>query len=174
MKKNRFNYGENSQKQEHRFGGKSTKQKASGKSKMSGEEKFKLVTESINSLSNAFNSFAEFAKEKEITKRKKIEQGERIKELDNDLEKTLSAERIEIEKIQSDFKLNYKTLENESEHNQLQARVIEKILDRVDNLTVNVSKYENEYGFDHPIVVDYSNKLHEQSITLTNLLKLNS
>ena len=199
MKKSRFNHGETSQNSERRFGNNSSNLNDSknapnngrrfgnnssnqnqqngnrdNENKMSADEKFKLVNETLTAVSKAFESGFNYGKEKQNTKRVKIEQVENIKKLNNENEKVLSGERIKIAEIESEYKLNYKTLENENEQNKLNTMVILKVLDIVDNLTNRINENERKYSFDHPEVIDLSNKLHEQSINLTNLLNLNN
>lgn len=199
MKKSRFNHGETSQNSERRFGNNSSNLNDSKnapkngrrfgnnssnqnqqnrdrdkESKMSMEDKFMLVNETITSFSNAIKSVSDFTKEKEITKRIKSEQGSKIAELDNDLKKALSADQIEIKKIQTNYKLNYKTLENENEQGKRDTLVVLKMLEIVDKLLNTIEINEKEYSFDHPRIIELTNNLHDQSINLTKLLKLNN
>lgn len=140
--------------------------------KLSGDNKTNIAICGVQSLTAVIDGILSLVREKENTKRIQIEQNVQIKKLDNELEAVLSQERVEIEKIQKEFELNFKQLENTSELNRLQARIIEKLLDRVGNLELKVETMENKYGFDNPVVITLSNQLHEQNINLTNQLKL--
>ncbi len=139
---------------------------------LSGNEKTEIVVNGIQSLTAIIDGIKDLSKEKEITKRKGLEHEEEMKKLDNELEGVLSNERIKLETIRSEFELNYKQLENESELNRLQARIIEKILDRIDNLSDKFSVYEQAYGVDNPQVMRIDDQLHELSMSLTNQLRL--
>jgi Skp family chaperone for outer membrane proteins len=139
---------------------------------LSGTEKTEIAVNGIQSLIAIIDGITELSKEREITKRKGLEHEEEMKRLDNDLEAILSDERVKLEIIKSEFELNYKQLENESESNRLQARIIEKILDRIDNLSDKFSVYEQAYGVDNPQVIRIDDKLHELSMSLTNQLRL--
>ena len=140
--------------------------------KLSGEDKTNIAINGVQSLIAIIDGVLSLEKEKEQTKRLKIEQREKLKKLDNELETVLSQERIEIKKIQKEFELNYKQLENSAEKVRLQARIIEKLLDRVGSLELKVGSMEEKYGIDNPIVITLSNQLHEQSLNLTNQLQL--
>lgn len=139
---------------------------------LSGTEKTEIVVNGIQSLTAIIDGIKELSKEKEITKRKGLEHEEEMKKLDNELEGVLSNERIKLETIRAEFELNYKQLENESELNRLQARIIEKILDRIDNLSDKFRIYEQEYGVNNPHVMRIDDQLHELSMNLTNQLRL--
>ena len=139
---------------------------------LSGTEKTEIAVNGIQSLISIIDGIKELSKEREITKRKGLEHEEEMKRLDNDLERILSDERIKLMTINSEFELNYKQLENESELNKLQARIIEKILDRIDSLGSKFSVYEQAYGVDNPEVMRIDDKLHELSMNLTNQLRL--
>jgi len=139
---------------------------------MTGTEKTEIVINSIQSLSTIINGIKDLSKEKEITKRKKLEYKTDIKKLDNELEQILSEERIQLQKIHSEFELNYKQLENESEKNKLQAKIIEKMLDMIERLNNKVDDYERTFGVAHERVIALDNKLHELSMNLTSQLQL--
>lgn len=139
---------------------------------LSGNEKTEIVVNGIQSLTAIIDGIKELSKEKEITKRKALEHEEEMKKLDNELEGVLSNERIKLETIKSEFELNYKQLENESELNRLQVRIIEKILDRIDSLSDKFSVYEQAYGVDNPQVMRIDDQLHELNMSLTNQLRL--
>ena len=142
------------------------------KLKMSGIEKTEIIINSIKSLSTIINGIQDLSKEKEITKRKEFEYKIDIKKLDNTLEQILSEERIQLEKIHSEFELNFKQLENESEKNKLQAKIIEKVLDRIEHLNNKVGDCERTYGAGNEIVITLDNQLHELSMNLTSQLQL--
>ncbi len=141
---------------------------------MTGTEKTEIVISSIQSLSTIIDGIKDLSKEKELTKRKKLEFETDIKKLDNELEEILSKERIQLTKIHSEFELNYKQLENESEKNKLQAKIIEKMLDMIERLNNRVDDYERKFGIAHETVIALDNKLHELSMNLTSQLQLQS
>lgn len=95
-----------------------------------------------------------------------------MKKLDNELEGILSDERVKLETIKKEFELNYKQLEEESKKIILQARVIERMLDSIDNLSNRLSVYEQTYGADNHLVMRIDSQLHELSMNLISQLRL--
>jgi hypothetical protein len=133
---------------------------------ISGKDKFQLILESLNVVGKSIDAFNEFKKSEQETIRHKINADIRLKELDIQVKKIMSEERIKMAELKSNFILEMKKLDNEIEKRRLQKEILDTYFQYLNNLQTNYFEWKNKFGIEDPRLDKIGDNLHDAMMKL--------
>jgi len=145
------------------------KKEASGvKINLTGNQVVELVNTAADIVKSGFNWLNEIEKTKQIA----IEAQVRITESNNRLASELAAFEKDMFKIQKEYELESKRLDNDYNLKMRQLDLIEKLIDKIDKLEIEIKIYQDKDGLTSSTVMTLFEQLHQQKLSYMNNLVL--
>ena len=140
----------------------------SGKINLSGNQ----VIEVVNTVADVAKSGIDWLKEIEKTKQIAIEAQVRIMESNNHLSSELKELEKDMLKIQIEYELESRKLDNEYNVKMRQLDLIEKLIDKIDKIEIEIKVYQDKEGLTSSSVMILFEQLHHQKLSYMNNLVL--
>ncbi len=125
-----------------------------------------LAKAGVDVVKSGLDLFNEIEKTKQIA----IEAEVKIKESNNNLSSKLAEFEKDILKIQREFELEYKKLGDEHIFKMRQLDLIEKLIDKIDKVEIEIKVYQKEDGLTSSTVMTLFEQLHHQKLAYMNNL----
>jgi len=135
---------------------------------LSGNEAIELVNTLADVVKSGFNWLNEIEKTKQIA----IEAQIRITESNNRLASELSKFEKDMLKIQKEYELESKKLDNDYNLKMRQLDLIEKLIDKIDKIEIEIKIYQDKDGLTSSYVMILFEQLHQQKLSYMNNLVL--
>ena len=145
-----------------------TKKDSGTKINLSGNEAIELVNTLADVVKSGFNWLNEIEKTKQIA----IEAQIRITESNNRLASELSKFEKDMLKIQKEYELESKKLDNDYNLKMRQLDLIEKLIDKIDKIEIEIKIYQDKDGLTSSYVMILFEQLHQQKLSYMNNLVL--
>lgn len=145
-----------------------TKESSGDKIKLSGSQAIELVNTVADIFKSGFNWLNEIEKTKQIA----IEAQVRITESNNRLTSELAEFEKDMLKIQREYELESKKLDNDYNLKIRQLDLIEKLIDKIDKIEIEIKIYQNKEGLTSSYVMTLFEQLHQQKLSYMNNLVL--
>jgi len=145
-----------------------TKEANGIKINVSGNQVIELVNTVADVVNNGFNWLHEIEKTKQIA----IEAQVRITESNNRLASELAEFEKDMLKIQNEYELETKKLDNEYNLKMRQLDLIEKLIDKMDKIEIEIKIYQDKDGLTSSSVMTLFEQLHQQKLSYMNNLVL--
>ena len=139
---------------------KTTKSDMGTKINLSGNQVINLVNTAADVIKSGFDLFKEIEKTKQLAIDAKI----RITEL-ADFEK-------EMLQIQKNYELEFQKLNNDYNLKMRQLDLIEKLIDKIDKIEIEIKIYQEKDGLTSSYVMTLFEQLHQQKLSYMNNLIL--
>ena len=147
---------------------KTTKKDSGAKTNLSGNQIIELVNTAADVLKSGFNWLTEIEKTKQIA----IDAQVRITESNNRLSSELAEFEKDILKIQNEYELESKKLDNDYNLKMRQLDLIEKLIDKIDKIEIEIKIYQDKDGLTSSSVMTLFEQLHQQKLSYMNNLVL--
>lgn len=135
---------------------------------LSGNQSIELVNTVANIVKSGFNCLNEIEKTKQIA----IEAQVRITESNNRLASELAEFEKDMFKIQKKYELESKKLDDEHNFKMKQLDLIEKLIDKIDKIEIEIKIYQDKDGLTSSSVMILFEQLHQQKLSYMNNLVL--
>jgi hypothetical protein len=145
-----------------------TKESSGVKINLSGNQAIELVNTVADVVKSGFNWLNEIEKTKQIA----IEAQVRITESNNRLSSELAEFEKDIFKIQKEYELESKKLDNDYNLKMRQLDLIEKLIDKIDKVEIEIKIYQDKDGLTSSSVMTLFEQLHQQKLSYMNNLVL--
>lgn len=146
----------------------STKENTGAKINLSGNQFTEVVNTGSEVLKSGFDLFKEIEKTKQIALDSKV----RIAESNNRLTSELAEFEKDIFKIQRNYELESQRLDNNYNLKLRQLDLIEKLIDKIDKIEIEIKIYQTNDGLTSSSVMTLFEQLHEQKLSFMNNLVL--
>jgi len=138
-------------------------------SKFSGSEVIELAKVGADVVKSGFDWLNEIEKTKQLS----IEAQVRITESNNKLAMEMARFEKEMLEIQRNFELEFKRLDDDFKLRNRQLDLIEKLIDKIDKIEVEIKVYQKEEGLNSHYVMTLFEQLHQQKLSyMNNLVQL--
>jgi len=145
-----------------------TKEDSGVKINLSGNQAIELVNTVTDVLKSGFNWLNEIEKTKQIA----IEAQVRITESNNRLASELAEFEKDMLKIQREYELESQKLDNDYNLRMRQLDLIEKLIDKIDKIEIEIKIYQDKVGLTSSSVMTLFEQLHQQKLSYMNNLVL--
>jgi len=146
-----------------------TKKETSGvKINLSGNQAIELVNTVSDVVKSTFNWLHEIEKTKQIA----IDAQVRITESNNRLASELAGFEKDMLKIQREYELESKKLDNDYNLKMRQLDLIEKLIDKIDKIEIEIKIYQDKEGLTSSSVMVLFEQMHQQKLSYMNNLVL--
>jgi len=135
---------------------------------LSGNQAIELINTVADVVKSGFNWLNEIEKTKQIA----IEAQVRIAESNNNLISELAELEKDMLKIQRDYELESKKLDNDYNFKMRQLDLIEKIINKIDKIEIEIKVYQEKDGLTSSTVMTLFEQLHQQKLSYMNNLVL--
>ena len=136
---------------------------------LSGSQAVEIVNTVADVVKSGFNWLNEIEKTKQIA----IEAQARITESNNRLTSKVARFEKDMFKIQRDFELEFKRLDNDFKLKNRQLDLIEKLIDKIDKIEIEIKIYQEKDGLTSSSVMTLFEQLHQQKLSyMNNLVQL--
>jgi hypothetical protein len=132
----------------------------------------KQVTEIIKVGGDVIKSSFDLFKEIEKTKQIAIEAQTRITESNNLLTAELARFEKDMLEIQRNFEIEFKKLDDDFKLRNRQLDLIEKLIDKIDKIEIEIKIYQEKDGLTSESVMKLFEQLHQQKLAYMNNLVL--
>lgn len=146
----------------------STKENTGAKINLSGNQFTEVVNTGAEVLKSGFDLFKEIERTKQIALDSKV----RIAESNNRLTSELAEFEKDIFKIQRNYELESQRLDNNYNLKLRQLDLIEKLIDKIDKIEIEIKIYQTNDGLTSSSVMTLFEQLHEQKLSFMNNLVL--
>jgi len=130
------------------------------------------AVELANTVADVVRSGFDWLNEIEKTKRIAIEAQIRITESNNRLASELAEFEKDMFKIQKEYELELKKLDNDYNLKMRQLDLIEKLIDKIDKIEIEIKIYQDKDGLTSSYVMTLFEQLHQQKLSYMNNLVL--
>jgi len=139
------------------------------KTKLSGEQVIDLANTAADVIKSGFNWLNEIEKTKQIA----IDAQVRIVESNNRLVFELAQFEKDIFEIQKRFEIEFKKLDDDFKLKNRQLDLIEKLIDKIDKIEIEIKIYQEKDGLTSQYVMTLFEQLHQQKLAyMNNLVQL--
>lgn len=145
-----------------------TKETSGVKINLSGNQAIELANTVVDVVKSGFNWLNEIEKTKQIA----IEAQVRITESNNSLASELAEFEKDMFKIQKEYELESKKLDNDYNLKMRQLNLIEKLIDKIDKIEIEIKIYQDKDGLTSSSVMTLFEQLHQQKLSYMNNLVL--
>lgn len=145
-----------------------TKESSGIKVNLSGNQEVEIVNTVADVVKSGFNWLNEIEKTKQIA----IEARVRITESNNQLTMELAKFEKEMLEIKKNYELEFKKLDDDFKLKNRQLDLIEKLIDKIDKIEIEIKIYQENDGLTAPSVMALFQQLHEQKLSYMNNLVL--
>jgi len=145
-----------------------TKEASGDKINLSGNQAIELANTVTDVLKSGFNWLNEIEKTKQIA----IEAQVRITESNNRLASELAEFEKDMLKIQREYELESQKLDNDYNLRMRQLDLIEKLIDKIDKIEIEIKIYQDKVGLTSSSVMTLFEQLHQQKLSYMNNLVL--
>jgi valyl-tRNA synthetase len=145
-----------------------TKKSTGIKVNLSGNQAVEIVNTAADVIKSGFNWLNEMEKTKQIA----IDAQVRITESNNRLASELASFEKDILKIKREYELESKKLDNEYNLKMRQLDLIERLIDKMDKIEIEIKIYQEKDGLTSPSVMALFEQLHQQKLSYMNNLVL--
>jgi len=145
-----------------------TKEAGGAKVNLSGSQAVEIVNTVADVVKSGFNWLNEIEKTKQIA----IEAQVRITESNNRLTSELAGFEKDMLKIQKEYELESKKLDNDYNLKMRQLDLIEKLIDKIDKIEIEIKIYQDKDGLTSASVMTLFEQLHQQKLSYMNNLVL--
>jgi len=145
-----------------------TKEDSGVKINLSGNQAIELVNTVTDVLKSGFDWLNEIEKTKQIA----IEAQVRITESNNRLASELAEFEKDMLKIQREYELESQKLDNDYNLRMRQLDLIEKLIDKIDKIEIEIKIYQDKVGLTSSSVMTLFEQLHQQKLSYMNNLVL--
>jgi len=145
-----------------------TKEASGDKINLSGNQAIELANTVTDVLKSGFNWLNEIEKTKQIA----IEAQARITESNNRLASELAEFEKDMLKIQREYELESQKLDNDYNLRMRQLDLIEKLIDKIDKIEIEIKIYQDKVGLTSSSVMTLFEQLHQQKLSYMNNLVL--
>ena len=147
---------------------KTTKSDMGTKINLSGNQVINLVNTAADVIKSGFDLFKEIEKTKQLAIDAKI----RITESNNRLVSELADFEKEMLQIQKNYELEFQKLNNDYNLKMRQLDLIEKLIDKIDKIEIEIKIYQEKDGLTSSYVMTLFEQLHQQQLSYMNNLIL--
>ncbi|MCG3717631.1 hypothetical protein ACOTV5_06510 [Aliarcobacter butzleri] len=147
---------------------KTTKSDMGTKINLSGNQVINLVNTAADVIKSGFDLFKEIEKTKQLAIDAKI----RITESNNRLVSELADFEKEMLQIQKNYELESQKLNNDYNLKMRQLDLIEKLIDKIDKIEIEIKIYQEKDGLTSSYVMTLFEQLHQQKLSYMNNLIL--
>lgn len=138
---------------------------------LSGSQKVEIIKAGFDVINSSSSLLTEIQK----TKQAAIEAQERTQASDNRLCEKIAEFQKEVIEIERKYDNEFKKLDDDFKLKSRKLDLVEKMIDKIDSLEVQIRVYQNEQGLDSPSVMVLFDKLHEQKLAfMRDLVMLGS
>ena len=139
--------------------------------RLSGSQKVEIIKAGFDVINSSSSLLTEIQK----TKQAAIEAQERTQASDNRLCEKIAEFQKEVIEIERKYDNEFKKLDDDFKLKSRKLDLVEKMIDKIDSLEVQIRVYQNEQGLDSPSVMVLFDKLHEQKLAfMRDLVMLGS
>lgn len=136
---------------------------------LSGDQAVELANTVADVVKSGFNWLNEIEKTKQIA----IDAQVRITESNNRLASELAQFEKEMLEIQRNFELEFKKLDDEYKLKNRQLDLIERLIDKIDKVEIEIKIYQDKDGLTSSSVMTLFEQLHQQKLSyMNNLVQL--
>lgn len=139
---------------------------------LSGSQKVEIIRAGLDVINSSSSLLTEIQK----TKQAAIDAQARMRESDNKLFEKLAEFQKEIIRIEYEYEIESKKMDNDFKlklgNPDLNEKVINSTIDSIRNLEVEIGKIQAKQGLDSPIVMALFNQLHELRLCFINKLSI--
>jgi hypothetical protein len=128
------------------------------------------VVEVVNTIAEVTKSRFDLFSEMERTKQVAIDAQVKIRESDNNLALKLAEFEKDMLKIQKDYELESKKIDNKYNFKMKLLDFFEKMIDKIDKLEVTINIYQEKEGMTSSTVITLFEQLHQEKIKYINVL----
>jgi len=125
-----------------------------------------LANTGVDVIKSGFDWFKEIEKTKQIA----IEAQVRIAESNNRLASDLAEFEKEMFRIQKEYELEFKKLDDEFKFKNRQLDLIEKLIDKIDKIEIEIKIYQERDGLTSQSVMTLFEQLHQQKMSFIDHL----
>ena len=147
---------------------KTTKSDMGTKINLSGNQVINLVNTAADVIKSGFDLFKEIEKTKQLA----IDAQIRITESNNRLVSELADFEKEMLQIQKNYELEFQKLNNDYNLKMRQLDLIEKLIDKIDKIEIEIKIYQEKDGLTSSYVMTLFEQLHQQKLSYMNNLIL--
>ena len=147
---------------------KTTKSDMGTKINLSGNQVINLVNTAADVIKSGFDLFKEIEKTIQLAIDAKI----RITESNNRLVSELADFEKEMLQIQKNYELEFQKLNNDYNLKMRQLDLIEKLIDKIDKIEIEIKIYQEKDGLTSSYVMTLFEQLHQQKLSYMNNLIL--
>jgi len=126
----------------------------------------KIVKTGAEVIKSGFDLFKEIEKTKQITVKAQI----RITESNNGLATELARFEKDMFKIQKDYELEFKKIDDDFKLKMRHLDLVEKMIDKIDKLEITINVYQDKEGMTSSSVMILFEQLHQEKLTYINAL----
>ena len=138
-------------------------------SKLSGAQTIELMNVGVDMIKSSFDWLNEVEKTKQLA----IDAQVRITESNNRLASEIASFEKDMLEIQRKFEIEFKKLDDDFKLKNRQLDLIEKLIDKIDTIEVEIKIYQKEDGLTSPSVMTLFEQLHQQKLSyMKNLVLL--
>ncbi|WP_367109149.1 hypothetical protein [uncultured Psychrobacter sp.] len=138
---------------------------------LSGSQKVEIIRAGLDVINSGSSLLTEIQK----TKQAAIDAQVRMKESDNKLFEKVAEFQKEVIEIERKYNIEFKKLDDDFKLKSRKLDLVEKMIDKIDSLEVQITVYQNEQGLDSATVMILFDKLHEQKLAfMKDLVTLGS
>lgn len=134
---------------------------------LSGSQKVEMIRAGLDVISSSSSLLTEIQKTKQVA----IDAQVRMKESDNRLFDKLADFQKEVIEIEHKYDNEFKKLDDDFKLKSRTLDLVEKMIDKIDSIEVQIRVYQNEQGLDSPTVMILFDKLHERNLAFTKVLE---
>lgn len=134
--------------------------------KLSNNQVIDLVNTGADVIKSGFDLFKEIEKTKQIA----IEAQVRITESNNRLTAELAEFEKDMLKIQREYELEFKRLDNDFKLKMRYLDLVEKMIEKIDTLEITINIYQDKEGMTSTYVMTLFEQLHQEKLTYINAL----
>jgi hypothetical protein len=145
-----------------------TKETSGVKRNLSGNQVIDLVNTGAYVIKSGFDLFKEIEKTKQIA----IEAQVRITESNNSLASELAGFEKDMLKIQKDYELEFKRLDDDFKLKNRQLDLIEKLINKINKIEIEIKVYQDRDGLTSSSAMVLFEQMHQQKISYMNNLVL--
>ena len=132
--------------------------------KLSGDQKIQLAKVGMQAINSGFSLLSEIERTKQVA----IDAQIQMNESDNRLLKEILGFQKDITKIENEYRLEFKRIDDDFKLTSRKMDMIEKMIDKIDSIEIEIKVYQDKEGLNSPSVMILFNHLHEQKLSFIN------
>lgn len=132
--------------------------------KLSGDQKIELAKVGMQAINSGLSLLSEIERTKQVA----IDAQVQMNESDNRLVKEILEFQKDITKIENEYRLEFKRLDDDFKLTSRKMDMIEKMIDKIDSIEIEIKVYQDKEGLNSPSVMILFDHLHKQKLSFIN------